>query len=292
MSAVAKLLSADTFELYLFSLEIFPMGLSFVLARVVIAFELFLGVWMVSNLHARLSAAVGIFTLAGFSLFLVWLMLRGDEGSCHCFGELVDFTPVQSLTKNLAMTALLLPGLWGKSFNVRHKWFFTALVFIASFATVFIVSVPDNFRFSEYASHHFDDEDFREAVEEEAVPASVMEGSKLVCFFSTTCHYCNMTARKLGILRRTTALEPCEGVDFSDAELVCIFPERKEDYPVADSLDVPSPASFLEDTRLEGASVTLLSPEKIISITHGSLPMVLFMNDGRVLKEFGYRDLH
>lgn len=279
------MLSADTFELYIFSFEIFPMGLSFVLARVVIAFELFLGVWMISNLHARLSSAVGIFTLAGFSAFLVWLMLRGDEGSCHCFGELIDFTPEQSLVKNMAMTALLLPGLWGRSFKVRHKGIWTALIFLASFATVFIVSVPDNFRFSEYSGSHFDEEAFRKTADEGEIPASVMEGSRVVCFFSTTCHYCRMTAQKLGILRRTGALEPYDGTDFSDAEIVCIF-------PVSTDSEVPEPASFLEETQLECPSVVRITPEDIIRITRGSLPMVLLMQDGRVLKEYGYRDLH
>lgn len=279
------MLSADIFELYIFSFEIFPMGVSFVLARVVIAFELFLGVWMISNLHARLSAAAGIFTLAGFSAFLIWLMLRGDQGSCHCFGELVDFTPGQSLIKNMAMTALLLPCLWGRSFNIKHRGMWTALIFLASFATVFIISVPDNFRYSEYSASHFDEETFREAADDGGIPAEVMEGEKVVCFFSTTCHYCRMTAQKLGILHRTGALEPSEGVDFSDAEVVCLF-------PASDDPELPQPADFLEDTQLECTSVVRISPESIIGITHGSLPMVLLMQDGRVLKEYGYRDLH
>ena len=282
---MAKLLSADIFELYIFSFEIFPMGVSFVLARVVIAFELFLGVWMISNLHARLSAAAGIFTLAGFSAFLIWLMLRGDQGSCHCFGELVDFTPGQSLIKNMAMTALLLPCLWGRSFNIRHRGMWTALIFLASFATVFIISVPDNFRFSQYGRSYFNEEAFDSAVESGQIPSNTLEGNKIVCFFGTGCHFCQMTSQKLGILLRTDALEPYGGVDFSDAGVVCVFPDT-------DDPEEPTTSDFLEATRLECSEVLKVTPETIVKVTHGSMPMVLLMHDGSVVKEFGYRDLH
>ncbi|MCF0173121.1 MAG: hypothetical protein HUJ91_05270, partial [Bacteroidales bacterium] len=171
---MAKLLSADIFELYVFGLGVMPMGLSFVLARVVIAFELFLGIWMLSGVKAVWSSAVALLSLAAFSGFLIWRMWLGDNSNCHCFGELIDFTPQQSLLKNMALTAALLPTLWRKSWlNLRHGALYVVLTAVVSLAVVLIVSPPDNFRYGSYSSSAFNEEEYRKSVDAGELPSMV-----------------------------------------------------------------------------------------------------------------------
>ncbi|MEI7901830.1 MAG: MauE/DoxX family redox-associated membrane protein [bacterium] len=57
--------------------------------------------------HFTLPAIFGL--LAPFSFYLAYLaFLRKDTGSCHCFGELIRMSPLESLFKNLALFGLVL----------------------------------------------------------------------------------------------------------------------------------------------------------------------------------------
>ena len=110
VSATAKLAGIDAFELYLFSFGWFPLGTAYLLARLVIAAEYTVGVLLIANFWPKLAFWGALAMLAGFSAFLLVLLLKGNADNCHCFGEWVDLNPGQSLLKNAAMLALLLAG--------------------------------------------------------------------------------------------------------------------------------------------------------------------------------------
>ena len=102
-SATAKLIGIDAFEIYLFSFGWFSLGTAFLLARLVIVAEYILGLLLLTNFYPRLAFWGSLAMLAGFSLFLTVLAVKGNHDNCNCFGELVNLNPVQSLLKNLGM---------------------------------------------------------------------------------------------------------------------------------------------------------------------------------------------
>lgn len=100
MSSVLKLVSVDDFELYVFSFGFASFDLCSLAARAVIAGELILGLGLVSGWWHNFVNSVTAALLVGFSGFLIWRMAAGDGESCHCFGNLVEMNPAQSLVKN------------------------------------------------------------------------------------------------------------------------------------------------------------------------------------------------
>lgn len=108
VSAVAKFVTIDAFEVYVYSFGFFSLSLSYIVARLVIASELVLGAALLSGRHHRFTMMMSVLYLLCFVIFLVYAQLIGRTDSCHCFGELLPFNPVQSLLKNAVLIMLLL----------------------------------------------------------------------------------------------------------------------------------------------------------------------------------------
>lgn len=277
LSAVAKLAGADNFELYVFSLGAFSLGASFVIARLVIALELFLGVWLMLNTHPKLSIKLAAAVLAGFSAFLVVMIIKGSKDNCHCFGDLVDFTPVQSLIKNAVLLGIAVLSLKVKPFNIPYKNLIVSLVAIASLATVFIISPPDNFRYSEYAIDGFNQEVFDKAVADGQIDAALAEGDDVICFFSFGCEFCHMTAKKLSVMLSRG--------DFEGSAVNVLIAGKYDDFDA-------EAAAFFADSQLPYDSIDTLSAASFLRITNGHYPVVIHTLDGHLLQQWSYRDLH
>ena len=280
VSAVAKLLSADTFELYVFSLGFFNLGLSFLAARVVIAVEFALGLWLISGIKSKISVLSAMGLTATFSLFLLYLILVGSNENCHCFGELVDLSPTQSLIKNLLILTILFFALKSKSYNFKFSAIVVTALFAISAATVVIVSPPDNWRYDSYAQNGFNMDAYQELLE--AVPddiASILasDEEKVICFFSLECEYCRMTAKKLGILRNDW--------EFAADSIICLFPQTNGETEI-------TPEQFFEETGLYPNEYYTMPALQFVKSVSGYLQTVALLQDATIIKEFGYRDLH
>ena len=241
-SATAKLIGIDAFEIYLFSFGWFSLGTAFLLARLVIVAEYVLGLLLLTNFYPRLAFWGSLAMLAGFSLFLTVLAVKGNHDNCNCFGELVNLNPVQSLLKNLGMLAVLLLSAGVKPFRFRRKGLWLALIILIPLATVFIVSPPDNWRYDSYARHELVNEPaFREAVDQGILPHSVVEGDHIVCLYSLKCQFCKMSAEKIMTLRARG--------EFPQSPIIAIFGRG----------DDPDPAPFLEETGLHADEIPATS---------------------------------
>lgn len=87
LSAVAKLVAIDDFELYIYSYGWFPLGMSYVVARLCIGWELVLGGLLLTGWWKRLTKTAALLTLVLFSLFLCYAALNGRNESCECMGR-------------------------------------------------------------------------------------------------------------------------------------------------------------------------------------------------------------
>ncbi len=111
VSAVAKLYSLGAVELYVVQQNLLHSRVMAAYAvRLLVAAELCLGLACFQRSrfrHFTLPAIFGL--LAFFSIYLAYLaFVRKDTGSCHCFGELIRMSPLESLFKNLALLGLVL----------------------------------------------------------------------------------------------------------------------------------------------------------------------------------------
>ncbi len=132
ISAVSKFITIDSFEMYIFSFGIFPLGVSFYVARFVLAFELILGAALISHRNHRFAVLMSLLFLLCFVVFLTYAHLVGRTDSCHCFGEMLPFDPVQSILKNAVLVVLLLfiykftPADW------FPRWWLVVLIYLAT----------------------------------------------------------------------------------------------------------------------------------------------------------------
>ncbi|MBO6069335.1 MAG: hypothetical protein J6P50_09065 [Bacteroidales bacterium] len=277
LSAVAKLAGADNFELYVFSLGVFSLGASFIIARLVIALELFLGVWLMVNTHPKAAIKLAVALLAAFSAFLVVLIVKGSKDNCHCFGDLIDFTPVQSLVKNAVLAAVAALSLKVKPFNIPRRNLIAALAGVSSLAAVFIISPPDNLMYKSYAIDGFNQDIFDKAVADGLIDEALTEGDDLTCFFSFNCEFCHMTAKKLSIMLGRGA--------FEGATVNVLVGGKYEDFAA-------EAAAFFADSQLPYNSLDSLPANTFLHITNGHYPVVIHTQDGRLLEQWSYRDLH
>ena len=275
LSATAKLVGIDNFELYVFSFGWFPLGTAYLLSRLLIAAEYTLGILLLANFWPRLSFWGSLAMLAGFTLFLAVLAAGGNQDNCNCFGEWIHLTPAQSIWKNLGMLALLLPSAGLQPFRLKRKGLCFALAAVLPLAAVLILSPPDNWRYDSYARRDLVNEAaLQEAVENGTLPHSVVEGTHVVCFYSLKCNFCKLSARKLMALRQRG--------DFPQAPIIAIFGQ-------GESTDT---APFRAETGFEPDETHFIAPADFLRITNGHMPLILVMDGSAVKEKFNYRNLH
>ena len=101
VSAVLKIADMDKFEIYVFSYHFFSLNASFLVARAVIILELVLGVGLMSNCLHKLMWWGSVLMLLGYTGLLVYALALGRTDNCHCFGDILQFNPWQSIIENV-----------------------------------------------------------------------------------------------------------------------------------------------------------------------------------------------
>ncbi len=112
LSAVLKLITIDTFETYVYSFHILSFTLAEVAARCLIALEFVTGCFLLLKVQYRWAWWVATLMTAGFTLFLVYVVLFRNDANCHCFGDLIPIDPLHSIYKNIGILAALVFAYW------------------------------------------------------------------------------------------------------------------------------------------------------------------------------------
>lgn len=68
--------------------------------------ELALGLWLLVGFRPTYALGTTLLVLLVFTLFLVWLIRKGFDGDCGCFGTLSSSTPHQSIGRNLVLAVI------------------------------------------------------------------------------------------------------------------------------------------------------------------------------------------
>lgn len=111
------------------------------------------------------------------------------------------------------------------------------------------------------------------AVEQGNVPAEIYEGTKVVCFYSLVCPYCQKNAVWLQRTRHFFG--------FEDVELIALFGQPSEPR---------NPQDFLDATGLKINGLSYVDPEVFIRIVEGEWPKVLVLRNGKIIHKFTYRE--
>ncbi len=259
VSAVLKFISIESFELYIYGFDWLNMALSSCAARFILAAEMLIGLSLVSGIKARWAVRAALLALLFFSLFLLYLIITGNEGNCHCFGDQFELKPLPSLGKNLVMMLLLVCAWRAKEwFGDKMKCILPVMVL---WAVVFALVLKAPYGFGRTKVVKFSPEKYAALVENHSDLSQ--SGKQVVALFSTHCKHCKMAMRKLDISLRQ-----------------CAFPKDRIQWFVLG--DEASLADFLEETGVESRRYEILDARTLLGVTEGLIPLILLVEDGAV----------
>ena len=273
VSAVLKVLGMDQFELYIYSYHFFSLNFSFIVARLAVILELVLGIGLISHTLHKLYWWGSMAMLVGYTLLLWYALHLGRTDSCHCFGDYLQLDPKQSLVKNGVLMLLLLAIYKMESRETSFRWLLLSLAVMASAIGVFVASPPDSLANSD-PEHNLQVELFDEMLDDTPLDSLHLdEGKQIVCFFSAGCEYCQMAARKLSLMQQFHG-----------------FPRERITYLfVGDEADV---SKFYEMSESEPfRAVRYADVTRMLKTVNGNLPTLVFMQDGEVVHEYGFRNM-
>ena len=274
VSAIAKLIGIDRFEIYIFSFNLLPLTWSMMAARLVIVAELLVGIGLMANIAKRLVDTCALLMLVCFTLFLGYAALSGRTDSCQCMGSLVEFDPLQSIAKNAVLLLLLVVAMGARPWSWRPRWFVWLPVVLVPTVTVFVLSAPDNWLFGPSDEiYNAEQLDSAIAPDGELAPLKLAEGRHAVAFLSPGCQFCRMADEKLTHICRRNGLD-------STAFVYII--------PAADSTVAPltlDTVSFIRPGHL-------VPPMTFALITYGQRPMLMLMENDKVTATCHYRNIN
>jgi uncharacterized membrane protein YphA (DoxX/SURF4 family) len=271
VSAIAKWVDIRDFELYVFSFGFLDFDPVTVLSRLLVVLELGTGLWLLSGWKPLWARALAIVELVGFSVFLFWRLVVGDDSSCHCFGNLVDINPEQSLIKNAVLLLCVFLCSTKEFPFARVSRFLLFAAVVISGVSLFVSNPPDLFyRMDKNDNSHIVREYWEKLAEKER-----MENKSLVCFFSTTCDNCVDFALKLeGSLKRNK---------INAGDLRVFFMN-----PGGDDPDSAAIAFFEKNMGGNIPQWSFLPANEILPLTGGNLPLVVLCDGSTVIKEYDY----
>ena len=273
VSAVLKILEIDRFEIYLYSFHFFSLNFSYLVARAAIILELVLGIGLVANYLHKLIWWGSVGMLMGYSLLLLYAIVVGRTDSCHCFGDFLQLNAQQSLIKNAVLLALFFLIYNMEGWETPFRWLLLSLSIIVSTTGVFLISPPDNY--ADYTSeHNLQVELFNEMLDESPLDQlNLREGKQIICFFSTSCDYCQMAARKLTLMQQFYG-----------------FPPKRITYAFIGSKGAIK--RFFDQSDSERYRTLHYSDvAAFLKAVNGNLPVVVLLQDGEVVHEYGFRNM-
>ena len=274
VSAVLKILDMDKFEIYIYSYHFFSLNFSFLVARFAIILELVLGIGLISHCLHKLMWWGSMAMLLGYTLLLIYALHLGRTDSCHCFGDFLQLDPKQSLVKNGVLILLFLLIYRMESCKTPFRWLLLCVTVMVSAIAVFVVSPPDNLTSNFDPEQNLQTEIFDAMLDDAPLDSlSLREGKQVVCFFSTSCDYCQMAARKLSLMQQFYGF-PKENITY-------LFLGNEE-----------SMASFFEQSEsVRYRNMLYPNVVRLLKAINGTLPTIVFMEDGVLVHEYGFRNM-
>lgn len=280
-SGFTKILVIEPFEYKLVEAG-FPWQASLLAARLIIGLEWALGLLLLTqNIFRKKTyfATLGLLLLFTLQLLYAWL-IKGDTSNCECFGELLPFSPLQGILKNLVLMLLTALAAWfWKPFRFRFRkagLILLVLALLSAFTLPFVLN-PMNYE----TSSHFYEKGERYALgtdtlyhSESIAPPEVdlRRGKHIVAFMSLTCPHCRVAAKKIRLMKEQNPQLP----------FFVILNGR----PALQE-------TFFNDTRMTNVPYVLYNERASFARMAGpSLPAIYWLQNDTVVNESTHLDLN
>lgn len=301
IAAILKLMSIDEFEIYIYSFNILDFLLTSFVSRIIIAGEFILGLFLILKVNYKFTWNATMTVLILFTLFLIYTAIFRNDTNCHCFGELVELSPVESIIKNVIAMILLSIDKWtnlkpqSSKFNAqssklkvqRSKFKAQSLIATSTLLIVFVVSPPDviyNKIYSEEKeiSSYVLQESFDDIVKinfenetivlDSTAVLETRERNLMIAIVSSGCKYCHLGVKKLSMIMKR------KGTDTGN---VNIFIWGSDDGIL----------NFIKETDTEDLSYWKINPRQAIEITYGRFPVFIWLEDGEIVDIGDFRNI-
>ena len=306
IAAVLKLISIDEFEIYIYSFDILSFLLTTFVSRIIIVGEFILGLFLILKINYKFIWKTSLIILTLFTLFLIYAAIFREDSNCHCFGDLVELNPLESIIKNLILILLLLLSQQStvnsqqptvnsqqptvnsqqSTVNSQQPTAKVLVVLLTCSLLVFIISPPDSIYKMLYSTEKevssIDlDESFDEVVkidfkEDELIFDSISDfntkENQLIVIVSSGCKYCKLGMKKLSLMIKNDDISP-DNIDV----FIWGSPEGIID--------------FRDGTMTEDIDYWHIMPNKAIDITYGRFPIFIMMENKNIIKVGDFRDL-
>lgn len=273
-TAVLKLLSIDNFEVYIYSFGLFSYTWTTFFSRLLIFIELMIGIGLILKIYFKQIWWLTMLMMVGFTLFLVYAAIFRNDSNCHCFGDLIELNPTQSIFKNIITIALLLFIRKERSYDYKpllKKWL-VAITLLLSLAIPFIL-VPMDVIYNKIYSEkdNVNTVAFYESLGDSTF-VDLQQGRHLINYVLAGCKYCRIGAEKV------TMMMGRHGISHDRLK----FFIGGSDEAIA---------KFVEATGTEDYEHWKIPAPQFMAITFGKFPLYVLIEDGKVIKAGDFRIL-
>lgn len=179
-----------------------------------------------------------------------------------------EFQYLSVLALSMLAVALLL------SLRCWRRWYVQAIAVLTPFVAVLVLSAWVNL-FQSNEKLPYNGPVLHRAVsgQGQLSDAGILQGRKVVAFYSTSCQYCKEASRKLSIIQQRNSLP--------ENDFVTVFPGD----------DTVGFSSFYQDDYVKRFAEYPLNADTFLHLTYGSFPLVLLMDEGEVVATFSQSSL-
>jgi len=270
----------DSFELFIFKLIPINWWLATVAARLIISLELGIGLFYLLGIKLRQTNFLSLIVISGFSVWLLIQWLGGNTENCQCFGDVIQFSPGESLIKNgiiLILIFLLFKIDQGDLFIIPQKirkavaW----SAFLLAILLPVIISPPDFLFANRYSIKGVSKTIDLTKIDtfpwkNPTLSMDLTTGHDMVVFMSMKCKICKKAAKKVSIFNKQHD---------DSLHIYYVF--------FGDTVNLPT---FWEESGSTKFPYKIIPSYVFFSYTM-QLPTAFLLKDGKVIQTASYREL-
>ena len=277
-SAVLKYFSIDIFDLYVFEHNLFSISVTETLTRLLITAELLIGILLIFNIKARITYYSALALLGGFTvyLFLLPYFFDVDITNCHCFGKAIVLSRTESITKNIILLVCLI--FVSPKFSTFRKWetWFAMGLGVVSFAVFMVINTPNYLYIIVHREKtQIDAPLYKSALSNSGKEQEFTDGKQIICLYSVSCKFCKRAAAKLHLIMKNNHL--------SEDNVKAVFWGGSPDSLIH---------TFYSEQKIPLPEYTTFRVDTFLNITYGHMPVILFSDNGTIIRKSNYITLN
>jgi len=274
-TAILKLLSLDSFEIYIYSFNIFSFNLCAIIARLVIAAELLVGAFLIAKILYKLTWWLTLLMLVGFTFLLVYVAIFRQDSNCHCMGDLVELNPAYSIIKNLITIVLLFFIRKEEDYQFKGKKAVGIVLAVLALGVPFILFPTDaTYNLFKKSDNNVNEKSFEQFMQDSVAQSlNIQEGNYVLGYLASGCKYCKLSAKKINTMVENNQLDT--------NKVVFIIWGGDE-----------SIQKFKEETDATHFRYAKISPVEAIQLVSGQFPTYVLVKDGKPVEAMDIRGLN